>query len=368
MTYPLIFTPILIILALVSFALTGVFYWLAKRKEILPAVRDRDVHSVRKPRLGGLAMWSTAMLSFLIISWSPWSSALDFHRPGWLGIDQALWGIMAGLLVILLFGLWDDLRGLNAWQQLVGQFLASLMLVVFGIGVLFIRLPSGHVLRLDNVVWSSIHLVGGGPFILWSSIFTMLWVMTMINVMNFFDGLDGLAGSVAMTAAVVLIFVSLRVGFLGTATLALVLLGSVAGFLPWNWYPSKLFMGTVGSQMLGFLLAVIAIISGGKLATAVLVLGVPLFDAIVVVLRRILAGKNPFKADQRHLHHRLLKIGIPVPWAVILIDLVAIVFGSLAVVTQQSNQKGILTFVLAVCILLFIGITFLMEKKRGIVS
>lgn len=366
MGYPAIFTPLFILTFILSAALTGGFCWLAKKARLLPAVRERDVHKIRKPRLGGLAMWLTVVLVLTFIPAGQFAYLLDFGNNLVGGLDLAQWGIFAGLLVLLVFGLVDDIAGLKPWQQLVGQFLAVLALIIAGIGVTYIRLPFGVQLPLDQIPLQLPVWLGGSTIYLWSVLFTLVWVMTMINVMNFFDGLDGLAGSVAMTAAVVLVFVSLRLGFLATATLSVVVFGAAAGFLPWNWYPSRIFMGTVGSQLLGFMLGVIAIISGGKVATAVLVLGIPLFDAVVVVIRRLLAGQSPFKADQRHLHHRLMKIGLSVPMVVLLINVVAVIFGILALRTQEANQKGIFTLALAGLMVLFILLTYFLEKKKRV--
>ena len=290
-------------------------------------------------------MWLAVIATFFILASS---GLLDFHRVHYFGIDISLWGIMGGMAVILMVGLLDDTRGLGPTPQAIGQFLAALMLVLAGVKVPYIRLPFNEILVLSAF---------------WSSAFTVVWVMLVMNVMNFFDGLDGLAGSVSFTASIVLFLVSMRTGFLATATLSIIVAGAAAGFLPWNWHPSKLFMGTVGSQMLGFLLGVIAIISGGKVATAVLVLGIPLLDALVVIVRRLAAKQSPFKADLRHLHHRLLKIGLPTPWVVILINAVSVVFGVLAFSTQQSSVKAFLTLGLVVCMALFIFVTYVLEHR-----
>jgi UDP-GlcNAc:undecaprenyl-phosphate GlcNAc-1-phosphate transferase len=229
---------------------------------------------------------------------------------------------------------------------------------VAGLTVSYIRLPFDQVLSFDYLIH-----IGSFAIPILSVFFVYFWVITMINVMNFFDGLDGLAGSMAMTASVILLLVSIRLGFIGAATLSVVLFGITAGFLPWNWHPSKLFMGTVGSQLLGFLLGVIAIISGAKVATAILVLGIPVFDAFIVIVRRLIAHQSPFSPDQRHLHHRLLKIGLPTPWVVILTNVVAVVFGILALRSQQTNAKGMLALLLVICIIGFLIITYVLERK-----
>jgi UDP-GlcNAc:undecaprenyl-phosphate GlcNAc-1-phosphate transferase len=343
--------PFLLFVAvfLLSGSVTMVMYRQAVSRQLLPSIRERDVHTVRKPRLGGIAMWIAVIITFFVLVGFPGTNALlDFHRVHYFGIDISLWGIIGGMAVILGVGLLDDIRGLGPGPQALGQLAAALMLIAAGVRVPYIRLPFNEVLVLSAF---------------WSSAFTVIWVMLVMNVMNFFDGLDGLAGSVSFTASVVLFLVSMRTGFLATATLSIIIAGASSGFLPWNWYPSKLFMGTVGSQMLGFLLGVVAIISGGKVATAVLVLGIPLLDAIVVVARRLMAHQSPFKADLRHLHHRLLKIGLPTPWVVMLINGVSVIFGFLAFSTQQSSVKAFLTLVLVACMALFIFITYILEHR-----
>lgn len=327
--------------ALLSVVLTGGLYWLALRTKLLPAIRSRDIHTERKPRVGGVAMWLAVVISLLFLATGPGHALTDF------GGNQLL-GILGGLLVILVTGLIDDLYDLPWWGQIGAQLLAAACLVVGGVGVPYIRVPLVGQILLTTAV---------------SGAFTLLWTVAMINVLNFFDGLDGLAGSVSLTACAILLIVALQFGYLSTATLTIVLAGAVAGFLPWNWHPSKLFMGTVGSQMLGFLLAVIAIVSGGKLATAVLVLGIPVFDALIVVLRRLSAHQSPFHADLRHLHHRLLKIGLPVPAVVFLVNGVAILFGILALTFQQTNTKGLLTLLLMILIVIGIAVTYALERR-----
>ncbi|MBU6389374.1 undecaprenyl/decaprenyl-phosphate alpha-N-acetylglucosaminyl 1-phosphate transferase [Patescibacteria group bacterium] len=361
--------PELGILFLAGFFLTGgltyLFYRLARAYQLLPVIRPRDVHTTRKPRVGGLAMWLAVVMLFILAYLIGHDSLLNFGRPQLGGVDTALWAILAGMGIILIVGLIDDVKSLTWPYQLAGQLACAVALVAGGVTVPYLRVPFYHVISLDH---AAIHLPAGGQVSLWGAVFTIIWTILMINVMNFFDGLDGLAGSVALTAAIVLFFVSMRIGFTAAVTLSVAVAGVAAGFLPWNWYPSKLFMGTVGSQLLGFLLAVIAIISGGKVATAVLVLGIPVFDAGIVIVRRLMAHQSPFKADQRHLHHRLLKIGIATPWVVVIINVVAVVFGVLAIGSEQTSQKGELTILLAGCMAVFIAITYWLEHRKSILN
>jgi UDP-GlcNAc:undecaprenyl-phosphate GlcNAc-1-phosphate transferase len=353
---------IFVSVALFSCVVTGAGYWLALRTNLLPSIRQRDVHVVRKPRVGGVAMWLAITLTFLVIQWQR-PELLHFGQIGWGGDTHPLGGVLGALLVLLIFGLMDDIGDLPARWIALSQFLAGLCLVIAGVGITYIQLPFGHQLFLDTWQIQTPTWLAGGLLLPWSGLFTIVWTMVVINIFNFFDGLDGLAGSVAMTAAIILLFVSLSFGFTATATLSVVTAGAVLGFLPWNWHPSRLFMGTVGSQTLGFLLAVIAIISGGKVATAVLVLGVPLIDSVIVVISRLRAGVSPFQADQRHLHHRLLRIGLTPPQIALLVASVSTLFGVLALHTQTASGKGALTLVLVLFLLLLIGLTYWLEHR-----
>lgn len=354
-------------LLIASILLVNVFTaganWLARRYKILPELRSRDVHKEVKPRVGGIAMWATIafILAVILLQGDP-NGWLNFSNVEVLGIDRSLWGIIAGMLVILLFGALDDLFDLKPKWQLLGHFLAGLVLVLFGVGVAVLKLPWEGYLHLNSLI---LHLPSwlGGDLMVWSALFTILWVMLLINVMNFFDGLDGLASSMTATACVMLFFLAGRFGYVATAALAMIVAGTAGGFLVWNWHPSKIIMGTVGSQLIGFMLAVLAIISGGKVATAVLVLGMPILDSIVVVALRLSRKQSPFKADQQHLHHRLLKIGIPVPWVVLAINAVGLVFGLLALGTQDSQVKGYLLLCVVACMFLFILATYRPIRK-----
>ena len=176
---------------------------------------------------------------------------------------------------------------------------------------------------------------------------TLLWVLVLVNTMNFIDGIDGLAGSVSTVASLTMIGLSLlaTVNQPETATLAAVVLGASVGFLVFNWHPAKIFMGDSGSHTLGFLIATMAIISGGKLATAALVLTVPLLDLAWAVVRRVASGQSPFKADRAHLHHRLLDLGIAQPKIVGLVIVGSALLGLAAIVAGTAGKLLILGLV-----------------------
>jgi len=184
-----------------------------------------------------------------------------------------------------------------------------------------------------------ISLFGHGfTFVVWGDLLTMFWIVLLINTMNFLDGLDGLAAGISFVTAMVIFFLSVLLVQDATALLAILIAGVTLGFLPWNFYPAKIFLGDSGSMSLGFLLAVLAIISGGKLATAFLVLGLPVLDVGWVALRRIFEGRSPFLADKKHFHHRLLTAGMSQRQAVIFLYCISVVFGAIAVLARTKEK------------------------------
>ena len=168
--------------------------------------------------------------------------------------------------------------------------------------------------------------------------FTLFWITGMMNAINFVDGLDGLAGGVVTIAAIVLIALSLRLGLPETATLALVLVAVVLGFLPFNAYRSSIIMGDAGSHFLGFALAVIAIMGPAKLATAILVLGVPILDIAWSIGRRLASGRRFAERDAEHLHHRLWEAGVPQPAIALMYYTLAGVLGVIALLVERLDK------------------------------
>ncbi len=194
--------------------------------------------------------------------------------------------------------------------------------------------------------------------------FVVVWVVFMINVLNWLDGLDGLVGGVSLIATVVLYLLAIKpeVNQLSMSVLAIILAGALVGFLPFNFFPAKIFLGDSGSQVLGFLLAVFAIISGGKLATAFLVLGVPILDVIWVIARRMLSRQPVYKADSFHLHHRLIRAGLTQKQTVVVFYTISAAFGIIALQTQSIGK---LVAALVLIGIMIVGGTILVRQSRG---
>lgn len=261
---------------------------------------QRRIHQAPIPRVGGIAIWFSFVAATLI-----------FVRP-----SHALLGFLIAATFIFLVGLIDDFVQLPPFYKFTGQILAALILTLFGIGIGSLTNPLGGVVAL-------------GPLI--NTALTIIWVVLVVNAVNFLDGLDGLSGSVSTVAALTIGLLSLLafVGQSQTATLSFILAGAILGFLIFNFHPAKLFMGDSGSHFLGFALATLAIISGGKIATAALVLGVPLIDFFWSSWRRMREGRSPFAGDLEHLHHRLLKMGLAQGQVVMIFVVLSALFGVL---------------------------------------
>ena len=326
-------------------------FLVARRLAVARPKRLRDVHVKPIPRLGGLVIAVVFWLAIgLVLFLDP--TRLDFVRESIWGIDRNLFGLLLGSVILVTVGVLDDLYDLKPSWKLLGQIAAAAMIPLFGI----------EVQRLTNPL--------GGPYLELSTaldaVIAIAWIVLTINVMNFLDGLDGLATGVGSVALLTLAYLALAPFVLqpALAFLLLILLAACLGFLPSNWHPAKIFLGDSGSQLIGYLLGVAAIISGGKLATAALVLSLPILDALWAVIRRLLAGRSPFVGDRQHLHHRLLDLGLPQPVVVLILMAVSGIFGLIALQSRTAGKVN--AFVWAV--LLMIGLLVVLSIAERLIQ
>ncbi|MDP2726028.1 MAG: MraY family glycosyltransferase, partial [Dehalococcoidia bacterium] len=210
--------------------------------------------------------------------------------------------------------------------------------------------------------------LGEFPFsiTLLADIFAFIWLMLMINTMNFLDGLDGLAAGVGAIGAFIIFILSLLpiVNQPATATVALILAGCLLGFLCFNFNPASIFMGDGGSTFIGLSLATLAIIANGKIATTLLVLGLPLIDVALVVLRRIFIDRRaPWQGDRKHFHHRLLSIGLSQRQSVIVVYIFCSIFGS-AALFLGSSQKLLALGIMALAMLSLFAVVIFLERRQ----
>lgn len=327
----------------VTAALTPVARWIANRRGIVddPASDPkRKLHQRPTALLGGLAIIVGTILTWWL-AW--WSGVLpDHHLP-----LKYLIGLTIAGVIIAAIGLADDRWRLPPARQFWLTLLPIAVIIVVGIGVVSITNPFGGLWQLDQwqiPVWRwhnwNYHIT------IWADVFTVLWVLGTMYTTKILDGVDGLVSGLGVIGSIVVFLLTLRpeVNQPAVALLALALGGACAGFLIFNWHPASIFLGESGSLFIGFMLGVLAIISGSKIATALLILGLPIMDlAGVMVTRRFLRGKNPFRtADRSHLHFRLQDAGLSPRQTVLLIWGITAVFGLATLLVTRAMKVGVL--------------------------
>jgi len=276
--------------AATSYLLTALLVRVALRFRLLDVPSPGKIHSREVPTLGGLAI----LAAFLTVLWA--------FRPIGDGDVTAshLLGLTLASVAIAALGAYDDLRGCGPWAKLLVQVGAGLLLFAHGFRIDQITNPFGDAVSLG---WLAVPA-------------SVLWLVVVTNAINVIDGLDGLAAGVVAIAAFTLFLISLRFGDLVSMSPALLLAAATAGFLPFNWSPARIFLGNTGSFSLGFLIGAISLIENRKGSVAltlllpIVLLGIPILDALIAVCRRLADRRHPFQRDTRHLHHRLLGLGL----------------------------------------------------------
>jgi len=305
---------------LVTILATPVVKALASRIRAVDIPNDRKVHILPVPRLGGVAIYLGFMSAVLVAMLVAGARGVDLN-------SRMILGIMLGSTLLLLVGMRDDIKNLKATTKLAWQVAATLLVILFGVEISFITNPF-------NGIW---------PIGLFAVPLTLLWVVGITNAINLIDGLDGLAAGVTGISALALFFVALRTHQIGAAILMIALVGAALGFLRYNFFPASVFLGDSGSMLLGFVLATSSIIGVLKttlvmaLVVPVLILGVPIFDTLFAIGRRLKAGKHPFEADDRHIHHMLLRAGFNKREAVLAIYIVCFLLSFIAVVVALQK-------------------------------
>jgi UDP-GlcNAc:undecaprenyl-phosphate GlcNAc-1-phosphate transferase len=336
---------------LAAFIFTPLVLRFALRFGAVSKPGGRHIHQAVTPKLGGLAIAMSVLLVVIgVLLTQP--NQLQFVGTTVFGIDRNLFGVLLGAIILVITGVIDDRYDLNPWLKLLLQAVAAGCVVAFGVNIHWLSNPFGG----SNIV------LGAATYLL-----VPAWLLLMINTMNWFDGLDGLTSGLSVIASIAMIFLALDpiVNQPATALLAAIVAGATLGFLPYNWHPAKIFLGDTGSMFLGYMLGVFAIISGAKLATAALVLGIPILDAFWVIGRRLLTGQSPMKADKRHLHHRFLNAGFSQRATVLILYAISILFGMIALTTGTHGKVQALIWLFVVVVVLGIGL-FILEKRRKV--
>ncbi|MFA6512361.1 MAG: MraY family glycosyltransferase [Patescibacteria group bacterium] len=325
----------------------------------VPAVAPhRKIHKKPMPLLGGSAI----MFAFFFMT-----VLFMLHGDifsGELGAlsRKAFWGIAFGAAFLLVGGFLDDKYDLRARWKFVYPIAATFSLIVGGIGVLFITNPFGGIFNLEQIRITLFSL-DGIPYqlVLFADVFTFLWLMGSMFTTKFLDGMDGLVTGIGVIGAVVIFLLSLRpeVAQPELALLSAIFGGALLGFFPYNFYPARIFLGEGGSLFVGFILGTLSILAGGKIATALLILGLPILDVAWAIMRRLMAGRSPFSADRQHLHHRLLDSGLPHRTVVLFFYGLTLLFGFSTLFVRGAMKAAVLVILVFVMALLaYLAIRF----------
>lgn len=314
---------------LVSLLVTPLTKKLSEKLNIFDQPDARKVHQGAMTRLGGLGIYCGFMVGLAVYG--------NFSR--------LILGLAISATIVMAVGLYDDIKNISPKMKLLGQIVAAVVFIAFGARLEYLTNPfSGDVITLGT----------------WGLPIVLLWLVGISNAVNLVDGLDGLASGISGIAALSLAVVSLAKGFADSGAVSLILVGSIIGFLRFNFHPAQLFMGDCGALFLGFLLGALSLLGLSEgttmiaLFVPIMVLGVPILDTCFAIIRRYLQRKPIFEADKGHLHHQLMQRGLDHRDTVLLIYGFTFILGALAVLVTllPSLYSMIVLAVFVICILL----------------
>lgn len=320
---------------------------------------ERRIHKKSMPKFGGPAVIMGFLVStiYLLIVMSMENSINLF------GIQEywkKLLGFLIGILVISAFCVVDDIKTIRPITKLTGQVLGAIIIAMAGIRIEGVTLPFLNFPEIHEIT---------------SVLLTIAWVIIVTNAINLIDGLDGLSSGISVISAISLLVIFVLNGSsLISIVLITALAGALVGFLPFNFAPAKTFIGDTGSNFLGFSLAVISILGSAKTYTAavivlpLIVLGLPIFDTVWAIIRRLIKGKSikaVFKADKGHLHHKLVAKGFSQKQAVLILYGISAIFGMFAVILCDSGIWKAMSFLLIVLVAIASGYNNFSVERTG---
>ena len=343
---------------IVTFMATPYTIKIARKVGAVDVPRDqRRMHKKAMPKFGGPAVilgFLVAIIYLLIVK--SLENSIDLFGSEQYGMK--LLGMFLGTIVISIFCIVDDIITIKPMVKLLGQVIAAIVVVTFGV-------------RIDEI--TPAFLVTDELKEAFSIILTIGWVVGVTNAINLIDGLDGLSAGISVISAVsLLIIFVLNESPLISILLITALAGALVGFLPFNFAPAKTFIGDTGSNFLGFSLSIISILGVAKTYTAavivlpMLALGLPIFDTIWAIVRRLIRGKSIkaiFKADKGHLHHLIVARGFSQKQAVLILYGIAATFGLFAIIMLESGIWKALSFLLMVIVALGLGYKNFQSEK-----
>lgn len=344
-----------------SFVLTPYTIKIAKKIGAVDIPKDeRRMHKKAMPKFGGPAIIAAFLIStiYLIIT-SSLEGNLNIFGPENYIIK--LLGFLGGMIILATFCYFDDVKGIHPLTKLTGQLIAAGIVVACGIRIENFNLPflEGNIM-LSNA---------------FSIILTIGWIVGITNAINLIDGLDGLSTGISIISCVsLLIIFALNGSPLIAIIMITALVGALSGFLPYNFNPAKTFIGDIGSNFIGYTLSIVSILGIAKTATAfvvvlpIIVLGLPIFDTLSAIVRRLIKGKSlkaVLQADKGHLHHKLIEKGLTQKEAVLLLYGISVACGMFAVILFESDIWKAISFALMVVAVVAIGYKEFFKMKEG---
>ena len=344
---------------IISFMATPYTIKIANKIGAVDVPKDkRRMHTKKMPKFGGPAVIIGFLVSmaYLLVVMSI-EGSIDLFAEQEYG--KKLLGLLLGIVAIAITGVLDDTKTLTWWQQLLGQVTAAVIVVAFGIRIEHLDIPFLYRVGLNEA---------------FSIIVTIIWIVGVINSINLIDGLDGLSSGISLISCISLLIIFLMNGSPMVATVIVTAMsGALVGFLPFNFSPAKTFIGDTGSNFLGFMLAVVSILGVAKTYTAavivlpVIVLGLPIFDVLFAIIRRIAKGKSikaVFKPDKGHLHHKLVAKGFTQKQAVLILYGLSASLGMFAIILFDSGIWKALSFLLMIIAAVALGYRNFIKEKQ----
>jgi len=341
---------------LLAMVLTPLVIWLSRCFKLADMPDLRKVHSKGIPRIGGVAIFASAILIILLMPLLQ-NFIVDELRDSLIKVIV----LLSASAFMFFVGLIDDIRGLKARLKLLAQIAAAITVCAVGIRIKSVAVADWLILDFGWFSWP----------------LTLLWIVGITNAVNLSDGLDGLAAGISLVACGVIAIFALYHDQIVMGVLMLALLGSLTGFLFFNFNPAKIFMGDCGSLFLGFIISASSVMCSTKsgalvgLALPILALGIPIFDTLFSILRRFLERRSIFAPDRSHFHHRLLDIGLNQRHVVIvayIMTLLAAGLGMFMMVTRNIDSLVIFLCILLLLLLIFrvVGAVRLRETIAGL--
>ena len=326
------YTLLLIIFSMiVSLILTPIIIKISQKMDIVDKPNYRKVHTKPISVLGGTVI----LFSFLLGIW--------LGHP----IETEVKPLVIGSVLIYLVGLIDDIYDLKPIIKLIGQIVAALVVVYYGVTIDFISLPIGPTIHFGIL---------GVPI-------TVIWIVAITNAINLIDGLDGLASGVSAIALATIGFIAILQANIFIIMICSVLIGALLGFLCFNFHPAKIFLGDSGALLIGFIVGFLSLlgfknITFVSLFFPIVILAVPFIDTLFAMIRRVKKGQHIMQADKSHLHHKLLELGYSHRQTVVLIYSIAILFSLSSIILYLSQSWGVIMMLILIIITIELIVEF----------